>query len=133
MIRHVSAFDYARQDSVCKCEQLPFLSTGQSKPYVAEKVLHAANQLISSCFKKFSIEAIITAGFVSFKLQNGNDHLFPVWWCYWGSIVQIGCRSVWPIRRHFLRLIYSSIDSSLLMVAGQNILQIIWRHLFTKV
>ena len=42
----------------------------------SEKVMHAANQLMSSCFKKFSREAIITAGFVEFKPLNGYGHLF---------------------------------------------------------
>ena len=52
-----------------------------------------------------------------------------------------GFLSVWPIHRHFLRLICSSMGSSfvkfnsaaLLMVFGQNILQMMRRHLFTKV
>ena len=41
-------------------------------------MVHAANQLISYCCKKFSRKGIITAGFVKFKPLNGNGHFFPV-------------------------------------------------------
>ena len=59
--------------------------------YVAEKMVHAANQRISSCFKKFSREVIITAGFIEFRPLNSHGHFFPVCWSNWGRIVQ----SVW--------------------------------------
>ena len=90
--------------------RIPFLSTGQSKLRLQSLSMLSNDHMLQRrwymqrtnssppALRKFSREAIITAGFVEFKPLNGYSHFFPVWWCNWGSIVQ----SVWPARPYHL-------------------------------